>query len=228
MKLVSMACPNCGARLEVNDSLKKAACNFCGYTFLIDDEVQRVSLEIQNGQQLGRDLEIGRRSVRGANVELAREVYDLIEPISTLDENRKKIERFEKSIKDDNTRAFWAKIATAVVPAVLIVMFIIAHLDGERHFGATDLAVILFYTAIPAIIWLCSALNAQSREKSLEKVKDAYNSAMESLEGLNLDIIPPAYRNREALTFFYDALYNQRAMTIQEAVLQYDSWKRRT
>ena len=38
MKLVSLKCPSCGAKLEVNPSLKKYTCNYCGETSLLDDE----------------------------------------------------------------------------------------------------------------------------------------------------------------------------------------------
>ena len=51
MKLVSTACPNCGAKLQLNTDLRQASCDYCGHSFLIDDEVKRVSLEVQNGQQ---------------------------------------------------------------------------------------------------------------------------------------------------------------------------------
>ncbi len=66
MKLITLACPNCGAKLQVNENLKQANCNYCGYGFLVDNEEQHVSVEIQDPQQLGRDIEIGRRSVRVA------------------------------------------------------------------------------------------------------------------------------------------------------------------
>ena len=38
MKLVSLKCPSCGAKLEVNESLKKFTCNYCDTTTMLDDE----------------------------------------------------------------------------------------------------------------------------------------------------------------------------------------------
>ena len=226
MKLVSTACPNCGAKLQLNTDLRQASCDYCGHSFLIDDEVKRVSLEVQNGQQLGRDLEIGRRSVRGANVELAREVYDLIEPLSTLTENQEKVARLERSLKTEESRASGAKIATIAVPAVLLFIYIGSYIQGNKSFEPSDLQVFIFFTAIPAFIWGYSVLNIRSRNKSIERAKEDLDNSIKALQGHDIEIIPPSYRHRQALTFFYDALYNQRAMTIQESVNLYDRWLR--
>lgn len=42
------------------------------------------------------------------------------------------------------------------------------------------------------------------------------------MQGHNIDVIPPDYRYRDAMAFFYNALRNQRAMTMQEAVNLYE------
>ena len=46
MKLLRLNCPNCGAKLCINDSLKSFTCNFCGTTSLLDDEVIKVEHRI--------------------------------------------------------------------------------------------------------------------------------------------------------------------------------------
>ena len=50
MKLISLKCPSCGAKLEVNGDLDKYTCNFCGVTTLLDDEsitVKHVGSKLQ-------------------------------------------------------------------------------------------------------------------------------------------------------------------------------------
>lgn len=39
MKLISLKCPSCGAKLEVNGDLDEYTCNYCGVTTLLDDEI---------------------------------------------------------------------------------------------------------------------------------------------------------------------------------------------
>jgi DNA-directed RNA polymerase subunit RPC12/RpoP len=40
VKLVPAVCPNCGAKLQIPDDLKKAYCTYCGTQILIDKEVK--------------------------------------------------------------------------------------------------------------------------------------------------------------------------------------------
>ncbi len=130
-----------------------------------------------------------------------------------------KVERLEKSLKVEESRAFGAKIATIVVPAFLLFVYVGAHIQGGTQFQASDIEVFLFFTAIPAAIWGYSVITAKSRKNSVERARDDLNKAMGMLQGRDISIIPPAYRHRQAMTFFYDALYNQKAMTMQEAVI---------
>jgi DNA-directed RNA polymerase subunit RPC12/RpoP len=51
MKLIKLTCPSCGAKLEINSSLKKFTCNYCGVTSLLDDEaivIKNVHSKLQN------------------------------------------------------------------------------------------------------------------------------------------------------------------------------------
>lgn len=45
MKLLSMKCPNCNAKLEYNDDLDKINCNYCGNTIIVDKEEQIVKIK---------------------------------------------------------------------------------------------------------------------------------------------------------------------------------------
>ena len=58
MKLITLNCPKCGSRLDVNEDLKSFTCNYCGTTTLIDDEIKRFKYE--NMEQSGYEFELGR------------------------------------------------------------------------------------------------------------------------------------------------------------------------
>ena len=58
MKLISLTCPSCGAKLQVDSERKKAYCTYCGSHLLIDDEVKKVQYE--NAEQTGYEFEKGR------------------------------------------------------------------------------------------------------------------------------------------------------------------------
>ena len=48
MKMIKLKCPDCGAILTVNESLKTATCNFCGSQIYLDDEIKRSEHIIRN------------------------------------------------------------------------------------------------------------------------------------------------------------------------------------
>ena len=50
MKLIGLKCPSCGAKFEVNSSLEKFTCNYCGTTTLLDKEeiiIKHLSSELE-------------------------------------------------------------------------------------------------------------------------------------------------------------------------------------
>lgn len=52
MKLISLKCPSCGSKLDVNSELNSYTCNFCGTTTLLDDEKSKtvnITSKLQNG-----------------------------------------------------------------------------------------------------------------------------------------------------------------------------------
>lgn len=59
MKLISLTCPNCGAKLEVDASLGKAYCQYCGAQVLIDEEKRNIKLD--NAEETGYQFEKGRQ-----------------------------------------------------------------------------------------------------------------------------------------------------------------------
>ena len=51
MKLISIICPHCGARLQATPNAKMLTCDYCNGDFMLDDEVKRFHL--QNAEQAG-------------------------------------------------------------------------------------------------------------------------------------------------------------------------------
>lgn len=59
MKLIDLTCPHCSAHLQVNAENKRAVCEYCGTTILIDDEVQHIQYD--NAEEAGYNFEKGRQ-----------------------------------------------------------------------------------------------------------------------------------------------------------------------
>lgn len=45
MALVGLSCPNCGGSIQMDNSQERGFCMYCGTSFLVKDEVQRVQIE---------------------------------------------------------------------------------------------------------------------------------------------------------------------------------------
>ena len=207
MKLITLSCPKCSAQLQINEQLNHAICNYCGYHFLVDDEARNVNLKIKNSKQVGRDLEIGRRSVRGGNQELAQEVIELIQPLSDLCDSTILMNSLPKQIKKHSDAAQVSKII-AIVFFSLGVFYGLYEGITNGDFIISFVAGIFtgaFFGGIPFFIWLKNISDKEGKEKQLNSATKKNINALEALKGKDVDVIPPAYRSKQAMTFIYNA-----------------------
>lgn len=61
MKLLDVTCPHCGAAMKVTDNAKTVHCEYCNHDFVFDDEVIHTAHRIEDAEQLGYELEVGRQ-----------------------------------------------------------------------------------------------------------------------------------------------------------------------
>ena len=59
MKIVSMACPHCGAALQLDADQKNLKCEYCGNSVFVDDEIKHI--QIDNAEESGYLFEKGRQ-----------------------------------------------------------------------------------------------------------------------------------------------------------------------
>ncbi len=62
MPIISMKCPNCGASLDVNDSLEKIQCNFCGNICILSEALAQKQI-IDESHKLKPFLELAESSM---------------------------------------------------------------------------------------------------------------------------------------------------------------------
>lgn len=67
MKLIDMQCPRCGGKIQLDDTPEDGevlTCEYCGNSFLFDDEIKKIILQV-DAEQMGYEFERGRqRAVR--------------------------------------------------------------------------------------------------------------------------------------------------------------------
>lgn len=57
MALVSLKCPNCGGSLQIENTMEKGFCMYCGSSFMVKDEIQRIQVEHRGTVNLSRKEE---------------------------------------------------------------------------------------------------------------------------------------------------------------------------
>lgn len=130
MKIIDLKCPNCTAALKVNTSFKNMTCEYCGHTFIIDDEIKRVQHSIVNAKQAGYEFEIGRiqaqeqLKARQAETERRRLEEQHRQLLQQQIEEEKKQEQYRKSIQkqvDKLEQSKWfGYMAVGVVLSIIV------------------------------------------------------------------------------------------------------------
>ena len=59
MRIISTNCPYCGASLPIDKDKSSFSCNYCGNTFLLDNEVRHIKYD--NAEEAGYQFEKGRQ-----------------------------------------------------------------------------------------------------------------------------------------------------------------------
>lgn len=84
MKLTAAKCPTCNANIEVNETLDKAICQYCGSTILIESAIQKHRMEITGTlkidgiQSYSEKIEIIQKHLKIGNIE---EAYEILEEL---------------------------------------------------------------------------------------------------------------------------------------------------
>ena len=103
MKLISMICPHCGAKLTIDLDRRQAFCQYCGNTLLIDDE---------------NTININSRYVDEARL---KEAEVRLKELEYLHER----EIRQETIRKEQRRSFWISV-------VVFLVFLLITLSVER------------------------------------------------------------------------------------------------
>lgn len=231
MKVHSLKCPNCAAPLEINSSLLEATCNYCGCEFLVGNISERVSVIIDNARQVGHDLEHGRFDAYGEiNQSLASKVKKLIQPAAELSNIEAEIGSLRKQLnelqdKEDTLLLNAVKVKPYILPALIVVISVLSMTHGSKKFSDCFpwLCFATAWVVLSIVIRRIRILVLRMRRSSIEKRHYDKKSKVDNIYfSFDFDIIPENYRSEEMVRFIYNALQNQRAMTIQQAINLYE------
>lgn len=242
MKLVSMNCPHCNGPLKVNTSLARASCNYCGFQFVIDDEVKKVKISEEDYEPIGKAVNDARmesdRKEAALALEKVAKIRDSYRKTSELQGRgqflRARLYDDERRIASiENCMKFWNflpySLSLFIIPVGIFILFIIIGIASWFAAGGIIaaglvIAVISFFV----FSWMRNKQNNDYgplvREANSIKADIAQTDAQ--LQAVRNDadfsFVPPKYHNPAALDFLYQVLYDKRANNLSQAINLYE------
>ncbi len=233
MKIVQLKCPGCNALIEANSDLNSFVCNYCGSSFLIDDE--RVRIDFVDGEKTGHDMERGRMRAHneGADPHIIETVHALIEPLGQYPELMTKQDSLRRSVSSNSKKVnFINSIVFNYVHYVIcgIVAFLGILIMCGNGFSLGGVLWTLILSGLSLLgSWLLVKYKRKTFADALEKSAGELRQVVKNLadnqtiiDKYDVEVIPEDYRYREAMTFIYKALKNKRAMSMMQAINLYE------
>ena len=243
MKLVELSCPACGAQMQVNTELKSCVCNFCGKQMIIDDEIRKI--EVDQSEAFGYGFEKGRMDVLKGEAD--KGLIDMVSRIKNHIEEKKRLEGELSDKLNEKNRLYGERekkdvkefgIAAYIGIMVALIALMVCYQDTELILkflavvGAVALDAFIFYY-VKEDMKKKEAIRIEGIDRRLGELEndlDKTKAKLEKLEDegreINMDIIPNAYRNSDALDYMRSSLASGRAMSINQACALYDEEKR--
>lgn len=137
MKLLDTKCPRCGGNMSIDETTKKAVCEFCRYETVVDDEV--LHIQHDNVMQNGYEFEKGRIQARKEAEEDA-----IREEKRKEEERRKRIQEESKAEIERRRRAYERKKEIENRKAFGIIALILLPFCFPA-----SIALVLFFFGIP-------------------------------------------------------------------------------
>lgn len=225
--IISLNCPHCKAPLQVNAELSRATCEYCGNSFVLEDEVKKsheAGLAYERGRMAAANLSAG---------EAAEKVARLRRPIKELNrisEERRtidfKLRQGEARIKELNKKTIpvllWLGGGFSVFLGILFMSFLRIG-GGGLLTGLILLGVFALSAHLYKVYAEKKSMKVEEEMSALESRKQELGAKRQKiLKENDVAFIPEKYRSMDAMNYFYDALSSMRAVSLQQAISLYE------
>lgn len=236
MKIVSYKCPNCGAKLNSDLDRKSAFCDFCGSEIVFDEEFQKVMLHEQNIKDLVQEINKGmaysqNKGVDGKTLDSIKKIKKALGEIDSL-----KIDMMEKQSKIFNQEKMRKELTSPIkriIPWGIMVWMIYILVQMVRYSYIHiifRLPIFLLGMIISVISFRVINFSVDNKVAEIDENLEALRAEVEEQndriikiqEESNFRLIPEDYLYEEAVDYIYNALATKRALTIQQAILNYE------
>ena len=236
MKIVSYKCPNCGARLNSDLDRKKVFCEFCGGEIVFDDEFQKVVLHEQNIKDLAHEINKGMAESYNKGVDST-----VLVSIKKIKESLSENQSLQADIMQRQSRIMtlkkMKKELTSPIKRLIpwgimgIMIYILVQMVrySDIHI-LLRLLVFLLGMVISLISFRIIGFSAKNKVAEINEKIGTLNAEIEELsnqiakirEATDYSLIPDKYLYVDAVDYIHSALVTKRALSIQQAILNYE------
>lgn len=226
MTLIDLVCPDCGAKLRINDKLTHATCNYCGHNIVIKNDQQ-------DGHQFGFDFERGRMQAQSVtNTELVTRIQKLLPVLPKVQKYQERLnsltfqsQELETLCQQDKNKS---SIIVIILPCILglvvagILFLLKWSISSYWHYILISAAfgmILGLLTLLPRYFHAQKYKRLISKQAQLQKTKD---SVLAGIPADDIELIPSNYWDITSLKYIYSAITKKRAMSIYQAINLYE------
>jgi len=236
MKIVSYKCPNCGAKLNSDLDRNKAFCDFCGSEIVFDEEFQKVILHEQNIKDIAQEINKGMAYSQNKGVDA-----NVLTAIQKIKESLSEIQSLQSDIMQKQTRIMnqenYRKKLTSPIKRIIpwgilgIMLYILVQMLRYSDIHVLlRLLVFLLGMIISLISFRIIVFSSKNKVAEIDEkigvlraeVEEQNNHVAKIGEDIDYSLIPDKYLYVDAVDYIYSSLVTKRALTIQQAILNYE------
>lgn len=236
MKMVAYKCPNCGAELRSDIERKSVFCEFCGGEIVFDEEFQRVILHEENIKELAQEINKGLADsqYKGVDSKVLDSVLKIKDSLRKIQGLQAEIsERQNEIMKLENLRKELTAPVKRIIPlgVLVLMLYILVQMIclSEIHI-ILRLPVFLLGIIISVIsfrvITFPSKFKLEEIQENTEVLRAEIEERSSQITNINnttdYSVIPVQYLNVDAVDHIYASLVSKRALTMQQAFLNYE------
>jgi len=232
MKVLSIKCPDCSARMKINDTETRAKCEYCGQVMILKENPSISTNGFDHLKQSGLPFHYAQTHVTNpmSQEELIKRISALIEPISEL-KRLKETVIAKKAILDDRKDTLAKRISSTgktkvfIFPlciGVVILLLSSAGKSAKPEYGIA--AFIALLALIPA--YIIRAIRLSILKSKINKEETNYQEVLKKIDNLqntpDLHLIPETYRNTGYIKAILNTLKTHQVNTVQQAINLYE------
>ncbi len=227
MKLIKVACPHCGAKLNIQSGQSRTICEYCGQTVMLEreqpdaDQMKAMGYEFEQGRM--RALHEG-----GINTEL---LGKLRRDLWVYGERERLSQEMKKAHRGLNTAKSSQQNSKILLPGYIAVMIFMA-VYALSSLAVQDFDVGITLLVITGIGAFCLPVVKMTSEQNKAKANADYANAStrmqtigaqyeEGMRRLQYSVVPPRFQNPDSINFFCRCVEEGTAVTIPDAIRQY-------